>query len=228
MPNSASFPSSSAVEQLTVNQRVTGSNPVSGATFIAESELLVLETERLNLRPLALDDEGVPWLPADRVVGNVEEERRLGIGCMVVLLRDSYEIIGQIGFQTKILESAVIDTECRPEGSFDAFGDWSEVSIPEMQQRNGSNQRQSFNTLEVDIYWFFDEQYWGNGYASEAARCMIEYGFTRLRLRRIIAANIEIENVRSVNLAKRIGMEVQTVGYAPTRVTGVIANPALK
>ena len=33
MPNLTPFPSSSAVEQLTVNQRVTGSNPVSGANF---------------------------------------------------------------------------------------------------------------------------------------------------------------------------------------------------
>ena len=33
MPGSSPFPSSSAVEQLTVNQRVTGSNPVSGASF---------------------------------------------------------------------------------------------------------------------------------------------------------------------------------------------------
>ena len=145
---------------------------------------------------------------------------------MVVLLRSSGEVIGQVGFQIKILEHAVIDKPCRPEDNFDAFGDWCGEAIPDLQQRNESDQNKCFNTPEVDIYWFFDEKHWGRGYATEAAKCMIEYGFQRLRLKRIMAANIEVENVRSVNLARRIGMDVHHVPYAPSRVTGIIANPA--
>ncbi len=117
-----------------------------------------LETERLVLRPLRLDDRDIPYLPDHRVAGNVEDERRLGIGCMVVLLRASDEVIGQIGFQIKILEHAVIDKACRPESDFDAFGDWCGEAIPDLQQRNASDQSCCFNTPEVDIYWFFDEK----------------------------------------------------------------------
>lgn len=50
-----------------------------------------------------------------------------------------------------------------------------------------------------------DAHYWGYGYAYEASRAVIEYGFEELGLHRIYAEVIE-ENVTAVGLAERLGM----------------------
>jgi len=47
--------------------------------------------------------------------------------------------------------------------------------------------------------------YWSNGYATEAARLLVGFGFERLGLTRIQAA-CAVENERSVSTLERIGM----------------------
>ena len=47
--------------------------------------------------------------------------------------------------------------------------------------------------------------YWGNGYATEAARLLVRFGFERLGLTRIQAA-CAVENERSVRTLERLGM----------------------
>jgi ribosomal-protein-alanine N-acetyltransferase len=46
---------------------------------------------------------------------------------------------------------------------------------------------------------------WGWGYAAEAARAWLDYGFSTLRLKRIVAM-IEEDNRRSIRVAEKIGM----------------------
>ena len=50
-----------------------------------------------------------------------------------------------------------------------------------------------------------DPRSWGHGYAFEAARAMLEYGFGELGLHRIYADTLE-ENTAAVNLAEKLGM----------------------
>ena len=50
-----------------------------------------------------------------------------------------------------------------------------------------------------------DPRYWGRGYASEAARAMIGYGFRELGLHRVYAETLE-ENAAAVRLAEGLGM----------------------
>lgn len=50
-----------------------------------------------------------------------------------------------------------------------------------------------------------DAHYWGDGYAYEASRALIGYGFEELGLHRICAEVIE-ENAAAVGLAERLGM----------------------
>ena len=47
--------------------------------------------------------------------------------------------------------------------------------------------------------------YWGNGYATEAARLLVRFGFERLGLTRIQAA-CAVENERSMQTLERLGM----------------------
>ncbi|GIJ30508.1 hypothetical protein Vqi01_56700 [Micromonospora qiuiae] len=50
--------------------------------------------------------------------------------------------------------------------------------------------------------------HWGHGYATDAARTIVNYGFRELRLHRITAA-IGPDNAASIAVAKRLGMQYE-------------------
>ncbi|HEX6860717.1 MAG TPA: GNAT family N-acetyltransferase [Caulobacteraceae bacterium] len=58
---------------------------------------------------------------------------------------------------------------------------------------------------EVEVGWRLAQEGWGHGYASEAARASLAYGFERLKLPRIISFTAT-ENERSQAVMRRIGM----------------------
>jgi 8-oxo-dGTP diphosphatase len=53
-------------------------------------------------------------------------------------------------------------------------------------------------------YWLGERQ-WGQGFASEAARAMIRFAFTNLKLRQV-TANALPENARSIRVLEKIGL----------------------
>lgn len=57
----------------------------------------------------------------------------------------------------------------------------------------------------VEIGWHFCPESWGHGYATEAARAVMAYGFDTLKLPAIYAVTM-LENQRSVRVAQRLGM----------------------
>ncbi len=59
---------------------------------------------------------------------------------------------------------------------------------------------------EADIGYELDSRYWGQGYATEAARALLAFGFGELRLHRIWAYCIA-ENVASARVLQKIGMQ---------------------
>jgi RimJ/RimL family protein N-acetyltransferase len=63
-------------------------------------------------------------------------------------------------------------------------------------------------------YWI-GVPYWGNGYATEAARAMVEYGFEILGLQRIFASYVP-RNVASGNVLRKIGMRQE--GYLRSHI----------
>jgi ribosomal-protein-alanine N-acetyltransferase len=58
---------------------------------------------------------------------------------------------------------------------------------------------------EADIGYELDPRYWGYGYATEAVRTMLAFGFRELALHRIWAWCIA-ENVASTHVLEKIGM----------------------
>lgn len=60
-------------------------------------------------------------------------------------------------------------------------------------------------TKEMEIGWRLLPRHWGNGYATEAARAMIAFGFDRLRLARIFSI-ADPRNAASVAVMRRLGM----------------------
>lgn len=59
---------------------------------------------------------------------------------------------------------------------------------------------------EADIGWLIDKRYWGNGYATEAAKLLIDYLQTKLN-RTDIVAYCDERNIASQKVMKNIGME---------------------
>lgn len=62
-----------------------------------------------------------------------------------------------------------------------------------------------FAPQTYEIGWVFNKAYGNNGYATEAAKALIDYGFAVLQLHRIIAT-CQPENPPSWRVAEKIGM----------------------
>lgn len=71
---------------------------------------------------------------------------------------------------------------------------------------------QNFESEEtpcIDIGWRLDAEHWGQGYATEAARACLDYGFNQLGIDMIRSIAPAI-NKRSIHVMKKIGMKKHT------------------
>ena len=62
--------------------------------------------------------------------------------------------------------------------------------------------------LEVEIAYLLDKSFWHQGLATEAAQGILNYGFGKLNLPRLICL-IDPENIASQRVAERIGMTLE-------------------
>ncbi len=78
--------------------------------------------------------------------------------------------------------------------------------------------------IDVELTYALGRKYWGQGYATEAGKALIEYGFSHLGIHRIINA-ISPDNFRSRNLMLRLSFAFLDNGN-PDDTVGLLANPA--
>jgi RimJ/RimL family protein N-acetyltransferase len=184
-----------------------------------------LETERLVIRPYSLTDlEAKRRL--DRAMGyslNAEDERRWlewsvlnyeqlarlrqpPYGDRAIVLRDGRVLIGSAGLVPSL-------------GPFDRFPSFKK----DLRVINDIRTRP-----EVGLYWALDPAHRGRGYATEAVRALIKYGFNRLGLQRLVATT-DYENEPSQAVMRRLGMAVERNPYPEPpwcQIVGVIEHPA--
>jgi ribosomal-protein-alanine N-acetyltransferase len=60
-------------------------------------------------------------------------------------------------------------------------------------------------TPAVEVGWRLSREHWGHGYATEAARSAVDFGFRELDLIEIVAMTIP-DNLRSRRVMERLGM----------------------
>jgi len=182
----------------------------------------VLETDRLVIRPFALDDAAEFRRLLNEAFGqdrygaqdttrvlleyNVTADKahdalhQTPYGDRAIVLKREGTLIGAVGFAPCLA----------PFGRLRSFG--------------GTPHR----TPEVGLFWALFPEHWGKGYATEAARAMVSYAFDGLELGRIVATT-ENDNVRSIAVMKRLGM---TIERNPSdephwfQTVGVLVNPA--
>jgi RimJ/RimL family protein N-acetyltransferase len=58
---------------------------------------------------------------------------------------------------------------------------------------------------EADLGYLLAREAWGHGYATEACRSLLDFGFGPLRLSRVVAT-CAVKNVASVRVMQRLGM----------------------
>lgn len=64
---------------------------------------------------------------------------------------------------------------------------------------------------EIEVGYAMVKEFWGKGFASEAARAFLEYGFDKLKLEKIVAV-ARPENAGSRRVMEKIGMRFDYVG----------------
>ena len=148
----------------------------------------VLETQRLLLRPLEFSDaEGMFLLDSNpnvhiflgnRTVKSVEESHG-----WIANIRQQYVDNG-------IGRFAVIE---RSSGEFTG---WAGLKL----ERN-VNGRESF----YDLGYRFREEFWGKGYASEAAKAWVTYGFSDMHLP-VINAFVSEQHLASRAVLEKCGL----------------------
>jgi RimJ/RimL family protein N-acetyltransferase len=148
---------------------------------------VILETERLVLREMTMDDEGdlslilsdaetMRYYPqpldpqglVEWIERNLDRYRQYGHGLWAVILKSEQKLVGSCG-----------------------------LAIMEID-----------GVQELEVGYQFNRNYWGRGLATEAARACMEYARNQLGRHRIISM-IRPENVPSCRVAERNGLKIE-------------------
>lgn len=179
-----------------------------------------LETERLLLRPLSLDDldafaafyadpEVMRYLGVGRTLSRDETEQSLGrmlrsfdvdgFGQLAVERTEDGELIGRCGFLVWDAETLTPTTEAEATGP-----------------------------TELEIGYALGSEFWGQGYATEAATAVRNHALRSMRRTRLIAF-IRPGNRASARVAEKLGMrherDVELMGL-PARLYALGNEPA--
>lgn len=143
-----------------------------------------LETERLFLRPFLISD--------------AQEVRRLG---------GDPEVVDTL-FTLNLCTAGVAHQWIVHQYEHFEKGEWINFAITDRQSGHllgsvGLDINRSDHHAEI-MYWV-GKMYWGRGYATEAARVTLAYGFNELRLHRVYARYLS-RNPASGRVLEKLGM----------------------
>ncbi len=112
---------------------------------------------------------------------------QLALGYLAVLRKEDGALIGRCGLMDLVVESAEPEHGIR-RGWFGREQAPAGVAL----------------TFECELGYTFDPAVWGQGFATEAVRCVLDYSRDVLRLSYVISA-IQPQNARSRRVAERCG-----------------------
>ena len=148
-----------------------------------------LETERLLLRQFQLTDK-------DRLI-EIANSREIAEGTFIPFPYND-------DFASDFIESQFRDYK---SGNLVNYA----VTLKEPELLIGSMGLSIDNKLnEGEIGFWIGVDYWGNGYCTEAAKSVINYGFTKRKLDRIFAFHFR-DNIASGKVLINIGMKPEGV-----------------
>jgi ribosomal-protein-alanine N-acetyltransferase len=172
-----------------------------------------LETPRLVIRPFFMDDlEAIHHILdvelADAELGKEGAASRRQRAEWLRWTIASYAQLARLhqppyGDRAIVLKSTgLLIGSCGFVPSFGPFHQLLEfaAAVPESEA--------GLNVPEVGLFYAVSPSHQRRGYASEAARAMIDYAFRELRLQRIVATTTDA-NTASIRVMQRAGMQVE-------------------
>jgi [ribosomal protein S5]-alanine N-acetyltransferase len=151
-----------------------------------------LQTERLTLRAYALAD-----VPALVALAGARE-----VAATTLRIPHPYSEADGRDFVTSTLED-----QARGTGLHLA------IVLGESGMLGGVGLRIESEHRRAELGYWIGLPYWGNGYATEAARAIVQYGFETLGLHRIFASHVT-HNPASGRILRKIGMRHEGVHRA--------------
>lgn len=180
-----------------------------------------IESERLTLRRidqgdfdffirLHADPEVARYLPPGRPRSSQESLAWLqsvlrsyedfGLGQLAVLRKSDAVLIGRCGLSDLAVEARA-----------------SIAAVPRGWYQRAQAPAAAEIVFERELGYTFHRSSWGQGYATEAARCVFDYARDVLRLDRVVSL-IHPENVRSLRVAQRFGVQREDVVEVRSRL----------
>lgn len=160
--------------------------------------VVMIETKRLMLRRLVISDhEALDTLFADEEVMESSNNGSLNTKEVGAWLKDRIE-----GYQR---DSGVDILAVEVRSTSEVIGYCGLTRFPDID-----------GATEIEIGYRLIREFWGYGYATEAASAVRDYAFSELVLPRLVAL-IQPVNRRSIAVARKLGMtyekEVMMEGY---------------
>jgi RimJ/RimL family protein N-acetyltransferase len=152
---------------------------------------LLLETERLLLRPLELEDADAMFAMdtnpnVHKYLWQNPTQTKDETRGIIKMVQKQY-LKNNIGRFATILKET------------DEFIGWTGIKYVNDHVENG-------NTNFFDYGYRLDEKFWNKGYATEASICWLDYGFNEMKIE-IMNAYTHFENKASNHILQKIGMK---------------------
>ncbi|MEL7121789.1 MAG: GNAT family N-acetyltransferase [Bacteroidota bacterium] len=108
-------------------------------------------------------------------------------------------------------EQARRDLNRRMKISNDKYGYWVIERLSDQAFIGWVGLKPLDKSTEIEIGYRFLESYWGRGYATEAASCILDYAFRYVKLNKVVAVALK-ENQASQRVMEKCGMEYKKEG----------------
>ena len=169
---------------------------------------IVIETDRLLVRKFTEDDAPLLY---DL---NLDPE----------VIRYTHDPLTDVEEARKVLEEVIL-----PQYILYDHGRWAVHLRSGLEFIGWCGLKYLTETNEVDLGYRFKKNFWGNGYATEAARACIKYGFATLNLQRIVGRALPA-NLASIKVLEKCGMEYlhEEMMHGYLHKTYQVTNPAIK
>ncbi|WP_369959477.1 GNAT family N-acetyltransferase [Pseudomonas benzenivorans] len=166
----------------------------------------VIETERLTLKPLVIDD-----LDSLLEIFSDPEVMRYWNTAAWATTKDSLDFINDSNNSMQRQEALILGVHLKSTGEL--AGKCMLFSYDKESKR-------------AEIGFGLCRSCWGKGYISEAGEALIQYGFNSLGLRRI-EAEIDPENLSSAKALEKLGFSREGLLRQRWEVNGIVSDSAI-
>ena len=167
-----------------------------------------LDTERLIIRPLIMDDldacyrlyQGVGWIDSALPAHEFRARQKAWLEWSI----RNYEALAWL-HQTPYGDYAVTR---KVDGSFLGLAGLVPALAPFGRLQSFGGDPDAHFTAEVGLFWVIAPEAQRQGIASEAAQALLDFAFGTLRVARVIAST-EHDNCASIGVMRKLGMRIE-------------------